>query len=142
MYTHWNSDDCPSGSTIVYSGNILIPASETLQLSQPLCQTMEVNNTLSMIGIRPIRTQPSRVTCAVCLLPAQYTVFVHHGNSICPTGWNLVYNGVMATVTNFTTTSPICVSVASGRSALRTMSSLSFLTGQTGDELACSLCSM
>lgn len=142
VYTHWNSDNCPLGTITAYSGNILISASETLKFSQPLCQTMEVNNTLATIGIRPIRTQLSRVTCAVCLLPAQSTVFVHHGNNVCPAGWNLVYNGVMTVLTNFMTTSPICASVASGRSALRMMSSLSFLTGSDGDELACSLCSM
>lgn len=142
MYTHWTSDTCPPGSVIIYSGNILIPASETLQFPQPLCQTMEVNNTLPMIGINPVQTMLSRVTCAVCLLPVQSTVFAHYGSNVCPTGWNPVYNGVMAILNNFNTTSPICASIARGRSALRTMSSISFLTDVDGNELACALCSM
>lgn len=146
-FTHWAATDCPAQSVIIYIGSILIPdPMENSHISQPLCQSMLVNNTNgSAIGMRLIATTESNVTCAVCLRPAQSTLFVHYGSSICPRGWDLIYNGVMAVLTDSTAKAPFCATVggsSSGVSDLQDMLSLSFLTDQHGSELACSLCAM
>lgn len=125
--------------TLVVSGNLLLSADEgNTQFSQPLCQTTEVNNTLQtdFEGMRPIRTRVSaEITCAVCLIRGHSVIFTHYGNSGCPVGWSLVYNGLMVIPTGANVITPIC---ATTRSAL---SSVSFLIDGEGRNLACSVCS-
>ena len=147
IFTHWASANCPAGSTIIHNGSILIlaPADNNFQISQSLCLTTELNNTLDPTGILVgnIATARSDVNCSLCLLPGQTIVFVHYGSSTCPTGWNLVYNGFMAVLSaTASAAAPFCASASGGVRQLQNMRSLSFLTDQQGNELACSLCSM
>ena len=148
IFTHWASADCPAGSTVVYNDKILIPAIDGnfSQALQPLCLTGESNNTLdSAVGMRGIFTalMRSNVSCSLCHMPAQTTVFLNYGSSTCPTGWNVVYNGIMAVLTLGSTMSTFfCATVSGGVSSLQSMESLSFLTDERGNELACSLCSV
>ena len=145
MYTHWASMDCASEADnhmLIVSGNLLQSAADGIQLSQPLCQTVEVNNTLraGFEGLRPVQTRRlSEVTCALCFLVGQSVVFTHYGNSDCPPGWNLVYNGLMVIPTGANATAPICATTSGSQSALPFMS---FLTDERGSNLACSVCSM
>ena len=146
MYTHWASMDCASEADnhmLIVIGNLLQSAANGIQLSQPLCQTVEVNNTLraGFEGLRPVQTRRlSEVTCALCLLVGNSVVFTHYGNSDCPPGWNLVYNGLMVIPTGANATAPICATTSgSSQSAL---SSVSFLTDERGSNLACSVCSL
>ena len=149
-YTHWASDSCPSGSMLIYSGNILLSASTNYRISQPLCLTMEVNNTNPIDVETSVPTQRSSITCAQCLMPAQSTIFTNHGSSVCPNGWNLVYNGWMAVLPNAanltSTLSPFCATDGNtgGVTNLLRSSSISFLelTDGSREQLACSLCSM
>ena len=142
MYTHWASMDCPSQAEnhmLIVSGNLLLSGAEGTQFSQPLCQTMEVNNTLqtSFEGVRS-RTRLSAISCALCLIPGHSIVFTQYGNSACPTGWSLAYNGLMVIPTSANATaSPICATISVSR-----LSSISILTDERGSDLACSVCSM
>ena len=142
MYTHWASMNCPTHTNhmLIVSGNLLLSAAEGIQFSQPLCQTVEVNNTLqtSFEGVRPLRTRLSDVTCALCLIPGHSVVFTQYGNSDCPPGWSLAYNGLMVSPTGANATAPICATTSSSTS----LSSVNFLTDEQGNNLACSVCSM
>ena len=144
-YTHWASDSCPSGSMLIYSGNILGSASTSYRNSQPLCLNTKVNNT-NLIDIEAaVPTQRSSITCAQCLMPAQSTVFINHGSSVCPNGWNLVYRGWMAVLPNAanltSALNPFCATSIGVRSG-ETNPQISYLSEEAGgEELACSLCS-
>ena len=145
-YTHWASDSCPTGSLLVYSGYILVSAASTNpQFSEPLCQTMEVNNTSPVSVQKAVSTSLSNITCSVCLVPTQSAIFVHHGSSFCPMGWSLIYSGWMAVLPSTNVTTPFC---ASGNQftgeRLQAMFSIKFLIDDTGNRqsIACSLCSM
>lgn len=126
---------------LIYSGNILLSASDRPQFLQPLCQTFDLNNTLPLrVGVRHVLTRMSDITCALCLIPTQSTIFVHYGNSVCPVGWILVYSGLMVVPTGADVATPICATT--NDSNLRERSSVSFLTDENENELACSVCSM
>ena len=142
MYTHWASMNCPPEAMhmLIVSGNLILSAAGGTQFSQPLCQTMEINNTLTTVfeGVR-LRTRPSSdFTCALCLIPNQSTIFTHYGSSVCPSGWNLAYSGLMVVPTGANATTPICATSSSNLSRL----SVSFLTDDERNDLACSVCSM
>lgn len=140
IYTHWTSNACPSGSITAYSGNVLLSAAERPRFSQPLCYTTEANSTLSTIESQAVTTMLSRIMCSVCLLPAQSVIFEHYGSSVCPTGWNPVYDGVLVVLMNSNVTAPICASTSG--SSLQSILSITFLTDVNGRQLTCSLCSM
>lgn len=143
MYTHWASMDCASQADnhmLIMSGNLLQSAEEGTQFSQPLCQTMEVNNNTLQTdfeGARPIRTRVSSdITCALCLILGHSVVFTQYGNSDCPSGWSLVYNGLMIVPTGANAITPICATTGSS------LSSADFLVDEQRNNLACSVCSM
>ena len=139
---------------LIYSGNILVSASNSYQNSQPLCVTMRspvngVNTNTNGIETA-VPTKRSNITCAQCLMPAQSIIFTNHGSSVCPNGWNLVYNGWMAVLPNAanltSALSPFCATSSdtggeSGVTNLPGSSYMSFLTDESGGQLACSLCS-
>lgn len=141
MYIHWASMNCPSGARhmLIISGNLLLSAAEGIQLTQPICQTMEVNNTLgnSFVRVRPLRTSLSNITCALCLIPDASVTYVHYGSSVCPFGSTLAYNGLMVVPTGVNATTPFCAATG-----FNNLSSVSFLTDERGNNLACSVCSM
>ena len=143
MYTHWASMDCPQASShmLVISGNLLLSVAEGIQFSQPLCQTIEVNNTLqtSIEGVQSIRTRLSDITCALCLIPGHSVVFTQYGNSVCPSGWSLAYSGLMIIPNDANAMRPICATISDSTGLSQ---SVSVLNDEQGNDLACAVCSM
>ena len=145
MYTHWASMNCPfqaENHTLIVSGNLLLSAEpEGTQFSQPLCQTIEVNNTLQrrIERMRSMRTRLSDISCALCLIPGHSVVFTQYGNSICPTGWSLAYNGLMVILNDANAMRPICATISVSD---RLSQSVSVLIDEQGNDLACAVCSM
>lgn len=115
LYVRWGRDDCPAGTTLVYSGFVASthhtqPGSAVNQLclaSSPtwlgfsdanqngalLYGTEYQTQGYGVIGLAPLNDLDA--DCALCRQPAADAMFMYPGNATCPSGWTTEYQGYL-----------------------------------------------
>lgn len=130
LYVRWGRDDCPTGTTLVYSGfvasgNRLHTGSAANQLcladTPSWLDFNDANQEGALLYGTEYETGPYGVAslaplfeldapCALCLQPAADAMFMYPGSASCPAGWATEYQGyLMSTHYTLNSREMICV---------------------------------